>query len=136
MSFQPMPKACINHTLRIDRMRKTSWGRAIVTPVVLLAFLLQVFAVQTHVHLAMPSGAASTSVPFDGRHAAKNSGDTDTTHCPWCQAVLSSGQYLTPTALPIALPVAVRFLDPIALPARVAISAFSHGWQSRAPPAL
>lgn len=123
-------------TLRIGGFRKE--GRAILAPLVLFAFLLQIVAVQTHIHFPVagttviePTGPVAPSTV----HPAKKSGDAGTAHCPWCQAVLSTGNYLTPAALPVALPVSFRLLEPIVLPAPIAASASSHAWQSRAPPA-
>ncbi|NIJ50330.1 hypothetical protein [Rhizomicrobium electricum] len=106
---------------------------------VLIAFLLQIFVVQTHVHFPAATSAdighAASGAPSDALRLAKHTGDAAMAHCPWCQAVLASGNYLPPTALPIALPVAFGFLDPIIQHAPAAISASSHAWHSRAPPA-
>lgn len=127
----------INHTLRTS-IRKGSWGRAIVTPMVLVAFLLQIFIVQTHVHFptleAAGIGHAASGVPSAALHQTKKTGDA-TAHCPWCQGILASGNYLPAAALPVALPAAFGLLDPIVQHARVVPFAFSHAWQSRAPPA-
>ncbi len=129
----------INHTLRVTDIRKGSWERAIVTPMVLLAFLLQIFIVQTHVHFPTSEtagiGHAASAVPSAALHQTKKTGDTHTTHCPWCQAVLASGSYLPPVAPPVDLPVAFRLLDPIVLNTSAVAIASSHAWQSRAPPA-
>jgi hypothetical protein len=135
--FQPMPTS-INHTLRMTEVRKRSWERAIVTPMVLVAFLLQIFIVQTHVHfptLAAPAIGHAVSAPSAAHHQAKKIGDTSTGHCPWCQAVLANGNYLPPVAPPVDLPVAFRLLDPIVLNTSTVAIASSHAWQSRGPPA-
>jgi hypothetical protein len=126
-----------NHTLRMGDFRKE--GRMIVAPLVLLAFLLQIIAVQTHIHFPLPEapvlGHTIASAPAAALHSAKKSGDTGTAHCPWCQVVLASGNYLSPAALLVALPAAAGFPDLIIQPAPIAASATSHAWRSRAPPA-
>lgn len=113
-----------------------SWERAIVTPMVLFAFLLQIFIVQTHIHFpTLETAGIGHAASSAALHQSKKTGDTHTTHCPWCQAVLASGNYLPPVALPVALPVAFGLLDRITQHAHVAAFASSHAWQSRAPPA-
>lgn len=128
---------CINHTLRMKDVRKGV--RAIVTPMVLFAFLLQIFIVQTHVHFPTVEAAgishAASGAPSVALHQTKKTSDTNAAHCPWCQAVLASGNYLPPVAVPVALPVAFGSLDRIIQHAHIAASRFSHTWQSRAPPA-
>lgn len=126
-----MPRTT-NHTVRTRK----PWERAIVTPMVLAAFLLQLFAVQTHIHFPMLAAGIgqAVSAPSAVLQQTKKTGDANTAHCPWCQAVLSNGNYLSPAAPPAALPAALGLLDPILQQARVAVFAFSHAWQSRAPP--
>jgi hypothetical protein len=129
-----MLKIRINHTLRVGKR-----GRAIATPMVLVAFLLQIFVVQTHVHFPAATSAdighAASGAPSHALRLAKDTGDAAMAHCPWCKAILASGSYLPLAALPIALPVAFRFLDPISQHDLAVFSASSHAWQSRAPPA-
>jgi hypothetical protein len=139
--------ASSSHKFRIGYIRNASWGRAIVTPIVLLTFLLQIFAVQTHVHFSAANSATSAAgiyAPSRGFHTApvatlgsdwaKTTKGGDTTDCPLCQAVLSSGSYLAPAISQIHLPIASIVLDPIAYCAIVIATVSSHAWQSRAPP--
>jgi hypothetical protein len=128
----------INHTLRMEEVRKGLWERAIVTPMVLVAFLLQILIVQTHVHfptLETPAIGHAVSASSAALHQSKKTGDAHTTHCPWCQAILANGNYLPAVAPPIDLPVAFRLLDPTVLNTSAVAIASSHAWQSRAPPA-
>ncbi len=132
--------------MRIGYPRNASWGRAIVTALVLLAFILQSLVVQTHVHFS-PIGhnaafvahdraliSAAPSRVFRG-DLPKNTDDGDATHCPLCQAIFSSGSYLIPTLLQVQLFVAFSILGPIAHRTIFVSSASYHSWQSRAPPA-
>ena len=128
-----MPRG--KYTLRIGNMHPSSQGRAIVTLLVLFAFLLQSFVVQTHVHFSPAASATARVFASKVSHLHGFAGDSDANQCPWCQAVLSSGTYVMPAAWPIHLPVAFGFVDPIALDAVITISLASHAWQSRAPPA-
>jgi len=102
-----------------------SIARLAVTLFALLAFTLQSYAMQVHVHgariaaLQKPEGTQKPS---------------DTAHCPICQEILHFGHYVTPSAstiLPglLVVPFAASFAERIggnSLPSR--------GWNSRAPP--
>jgi hypothetical protein len=102
-----------------------SIARLAVTLFALLAFTLQSYAMQVHVH-----GATITALQkLDGPQK-----QNDTAHCPICQEILHFGHYVTPSAgtlLPVLLvvPFATSFVERLggnSLPLR--------GWNSRAPP--
>ena len=124
------------HTLQTDTVRGTARRRAIVAVVVLLAFLVQSFVAQTHIHFS-PAGSAAG--PTLGTHAAdgaaKDADGNNTSQCPWCHAVLAGGSLLTPTAVPLHLPVAWEHATPARTAAVVPAPAPAPAWQSRAPPA-
>jgi hypothetical protein len=120
------------HTAR--HVRNASQGRAIVTLLVLFAFLLQSFVVQTHVHFSSAASATERVFFSTASHPHGFAGGNDANQCPWCQAALSSGTYVMPAALPIRLPVVLGFADPILLDAVITTFSTSHAWRSRAPP--
>ena len=110
-------------------MRSTSStlsiARLAVTLFALLAFTLQSYAMQVHVH---GSSIAASQKP-DGTQKPN-----DTAHCPICQEILHFGHYVTPSAgilSPVLL--VVPFVAPFA--ERIGGSSLpSRGWNSRAPP--
>jgi len=128
----------------VTRLRRTSSGvargigsgsaaRLVVTLFALLAFTLQGYVTQTHIHLAPPSQKSTSS------DTQKNGPDryplkSDPANCPICQEIAHAGQFVTPAAaalLPPSLAVSiVEIAAPIAVLARTA----SHTWRSRAPP--
>jgi hypothetical protein len=109
--------------------RAGAW-RLLATWVVLLAFALQSYVTQTHVHPSpAPAEAVSQmSVP------AVPAGD-DTTLCSLCQAIAAAGAFFSPAAVVVALP-AVLAQATAAPPAgrSLAAAAASFSWRSRAPP--
>jgi hypothetical protein len=116
------------------RRRKTAWRS--VTWLVLLAFTLQTFIAQTHIHGALQATAVATSgkVVASASPRHKSPIENDTTACPLCQAVLHAGAFFASAAPLLLLPIvwaegAIPFL--IATTARCACA---HSWQSRAPP--
>lgn len=102
-----------------------SIARLAVTLFALLAFTLQSYAMQVHVHGA----SIAASQKLDGTQKPN-----DTAHCPICQEILHFGHYVTPSAgtwsptllvVPFVAPFAER-IGGNPLPTR--------GWNSRAPP--
>lgn len=122
--------------------------RLIFTAFMLLAFALQSYAVQTHIHerLNLPlsahgaitrGAAVDTALPGSSTHAKKpplpvKDAPDD---CPLCQ-LLYGGQYVAPDALVFFLPlISVRVLE-TELAALPRYDAVSHSWRGRAPPRL
>jgi len=102
-----------------------SIARLAVTLFALLAFTLQSYAMQVHVH----GSSIAASQKLDGTQKPN-----DTAHCPICQEILHFGHYVTPSAgtwsptllvVPFVAPFAER-IGGNSLPTR--------GWNSRAPP--
>ena len=110
--------------------------RLAVTLAMVLAFALQSFIVQVHIHGAAPSNSAT--MVHSGKTATQNKlpalpGD-DQTNCPICQEILLAGHYVMPAAVAWA---PVIIWEPVAAITRdiAAIAqAYSHDWKSRAPP--
>ncbi|HEY0281521.1 MAG TPA: hypothetical protein VGC27_02730 [Rhizomicrobium sp.] len=110
--------------------RKGSW-RSLVAFLVLVAFSLQGFLIQTHIHelpASAPVTGVSVSVPLGG----KTLPDTDT--CLFCQEYVHAGAYLTSAAAAMLPPFAVVSLLAIFDAPLVAAPPLSHNWMGRAPP--
>ncbi len=103
----------------------------------LVAFTLQGFLTQTHIHRRQPAGAPSIVDTFDGAPAkggdkapSKNSDQ----NCPLCQQFASAGSFVTPSAAATLLPAfSVSIIDVVVHAARTRI-AVTHHWRGRAPP--
>ena len=100
----------------------------------LLAFAIQAFVSQTHVHPSF----STTIVAF---HTDKTSpkhdnypANDDPSNCPLCKEILYSGQFVAPIWAVFLLPnLAVSLIETVTRP----VSRFdtaSHTWSSRAPP--
>lgn len=96
---------------------------------VLVAFSIQSFLVQTHVH----------NLPqyFDGSISVASldvKAPLDADKCFLCQEYLHSGAYLTPAAVAALPPTAAASLLPLLLAPLHAARMLSHNWKGRAPP--
>ena len=102
-----------------------SIARLAVTLFALLAFTLQSFAMQVHMH----GTSIAASQKLDGTQK-----QNDTAHCPICQEILHFGHYVTPTAgtwSPVLM--VISFVAPYTK--RIGGSSLpTRGWNSRAPP--
>jgi hypothetical protein len=117
-------------------VRRGSPGWRFVTWVALLAFTLQSFVTQTHIHWSPHSSTRTTvALLLDGPVSQNASPfEKDKTACPFCQAIIHAGAFFASGAPLLLLPVlraewAVPRLFSIAKRA-----ALAHSWQSRAPP--
>jgi hypothetical protein len=122
--------------------RPTGWRLAIVS-VVLVAFVLQGFIVQTHIHFA-PAGLArltgyssadtapaATGTP--GQHA-KHAPSDNPAYCPICQVATLAGFFVATTTVVLHVPFAWIETGAPVFTARTVSGAVAHDWQSRAPP--
>jgi ABC-type arginine transport system permease subunit len=110
-----------------------STGRLAVTLFVLLAFTLQSYVTQIHIHGASWSTAVTADmakVPQPGKTPA---GDDQGT-CPLCQIIAHAGQFITPSAVAIALPALAALHVAIEKDTATVTHSTSHSWKSRAPP--
>lgn len=124
--------------------RATGWRLAIVS-VAFVAFALQSFVVQTHIHFTqadtarLAAYAASHRIAHSGTgedHHDKFPANEDPANCPICQEILHSGQFVAPAAhvfLPPTVAVSIIAIVETELPFVVALS---HDWRGRAPPRI
>ena len=100
---------------------------------VLVAFAVQGFAVQTHIH-GDPLSALARITHFSGPPQPVTQDPYDPANCPLCQEMSYAGFYVTPAAASfIVILNAVAFTPAFALSPHAA-SERQHSWQSRAPP--
>ena len=112
---------------------KTSVVKRWVTALALLAFFLQGFAVQRHVHAPLAGQALAikaASLPDPAPLKAQDPID----QCRLCQELAHAGIYVGPSASAAAISLSFAMAVYAALPAFRPRSATAFGWQSRAPP--
>jgi hypothetical protein len=109
--------------------------RLLITFVVMLAFGLQSYITQTHIHLAPDSFASIAKLNASKQQQPdKFPANGDPANCPICQEIAHTGQFVTPSAAVVLLPsVAVSIIRIVADIPAIAQDA-SHAWRSRAPP--
>ena len=107
----------------------------LLTGFMLLAFLLQSFATQTHIHF-LPDASAATKIIAADTPVKKNTPSNDNPdNCPLCQ-LLYGGQYVAPANLIFFLPMVAVSTIEIALGVTPHYDAVSHSWRGRAPPRI
>lgn len=107
-----------------------------------MAFALQSYATQTHIHIVKPASSISDIAKISNQTAGKNQSEPrdkypandDPANCPICQEIMHAGQYVTPSAIVFALPAETISIVPISLAIPIIVKAVSHGWRGRAPP--
>ncbi len=113
--------------------------RSLLAIVLFVAFGLQSYVTQTHIHLP-PSAVAAFSVGHVGVSSAKpvekdkHPGDEDPAHCPLCQAVAASGSFVMPVLPVLLLPVFSSAIAEAASYLPIIVSPLSHDWRGRGPP--
>lgn len=123
--------------LRRHATTTLSGWRQVLVFVALMAFALQGYVFQTHIHFT-PGQAAQLASDVDTNtasgHHDKFPANDDPANCPICQEILHSGQFVTPAAqflLPPSLAVSTIAVVDQALPH---VLTPSHSWRGRAPP--
>lgn len=112
-------------------------GRLVLTWMVLLAFALQSYITQTHVHHAPTAAGRAPMVALVGATSALSPApaDHEAIACPFCQAIAAAGGFFTPA--PVAIFLLVGQAESVALPTvdvGLAGAAAGFSWRSRAPP--
>jgi len=110
------------------------------------AFFLQSYITQTHIHGAQGVGEDSVArllIALSGDESGFAPGSQTDKHppgkdsaerCPFCQAVNSSGAFVSPAVAALVLPCETLALIPLQAAPFAAIEAVSHSWHGRAPP--
>jgi hypothetical protein len=130
----------------VSRVRRASSWRQVLPMLMLVAFALQSYVTQTHIHFAGHVMTGGFSFPDDSSkdvsgQAAGHTGDhdkypasDDPTNCPICQEIMYAGHYVAPAAIHvilISLPASTIAIV-VDIPHR--LFALSHSWRGRAPP--
>jgi hypothetical protein len=115
----------------------------------LVAFALQSYVTQTHIHFAghvvtggftFPDDNAKVgkalSPPQDQSDHDKYPPSDDPANCPICQEILYAGHYVAPAALPVLPPSLAVSTIAIVTAVIPRILAPSHNWQGRGPPRI
>ncbi|HEX4104724.1 MAG TPA: hypothetical protein VHX92_00690 [Rhizomicrobium sp.] len=114
---------------RIASAKERSSGWRLVACLILVAFTLQSYITQTHIHNVAPAATAKIT-PLHGNAPV----DDNPVDCPFCQAVAHDGPFFAP-AVPLLI-LSIEFVE-LAAPAlrfHRSWDAPAHIWQSRAPP--
>jgi hypothetical protein len=109
--------------------------RLAITLFALLAFTLQSYVTQIHIHGAS-WGTAATLDAGKAHQPGKLPAGDDQNSCPICQVIAHSGQFITPSAVAVILPALVAFYVVIDKDTSSAARNISHSWNSRAPPRI
>ena len=117
-------------------IRRTGPASRLVVFATVLAFLLQSFIAQTHVHggFISPAGITRFAAHPPPAHG-KIPSDNSAADCPFCQAVAHGGAFLASAPPLLFLPVWIRYEAQFVTTRAIAVAA-THFWQSRAPPRL
>ncbi|HEY2032670.1 MAG TPA: DUF2946 family protein [Rhizomicrobium sp.] len=120
--------------------------RLLLTLFCLLAFSLQSYIAQTHIHVPGTTDpgisapvSSHTPVSADVKKQSEHKqlpGNDDTSSCPFCQTVLHAGAFLTPSLLVLFLPDTWAIAGAALVVAPHHERAPSHAWHSRGPPRL
>ncbi len=103
-----------------------------VTLLALLAFFIQGFAVQTHIHEQAPVTKTVGALPAPTKAPLKSQDPVD--QCRLCQELVHAGAFITPSTA--ATPAGLTYITAIfaVLAASTSAYATAFAWQSRAPP--
>jgi hypothetical protein len=100
----------------------------------LLAFGLQSYVTQTHIHLAPDSFAGASDSGATKQKPDKFPANGDPANCPICQEIAHTGQFVTPSAAALLLPSLAISIVRIVADIPTGAQSSSHAWRSRAPP--
>ena len=120
--------------------------RLLIATLVLIAFTIQSFIAQTHIHVGAAASVGTkfsrvldagwSKVTIAGRIDSQDKApaNDDPLKCPLCQAVGYAGHFVAPSAAALLLPPNTISILPSAVTAVSPREIFSHSWQGRGPP--
>lgn len=118
-------------------MRPPARLRLAITLFALLAFALQGYLTQTHIHVQGTGTAAEFKLAGQADPAGtpgKAPAKDDSSNCPICQSVIHAGSFVTPSQVALYLPTLAIGIVALVVESVKATNAASHSWQGRAPP--
>jgi hypothetical protein len=110
--------------------RSTGWR--LIAALLLLAFVVQSYVAQTHMHDAAQVGVSIGKTNGHDSPPLENS----PLDCPFCQAVAHDSGFFVPTGPLLFLSAQWMEMAPPHVLIRDSASAPVHDWKSRAPPRL
>src|SRR5262245_10806421 len=111
----------------------SSSPRKWVTALVLLAFVLQSLAIQTHVHQGFaPAAIKAATLGETGPVPIKTQDPLD--QCRLCQEMAHAGSFFTPAIVALVAGLSFAAATFVIVRAPPASSATAFAWHSRAPP--
>jgi hypothetical protein len=113
-------------------VQKIPASQRLITLFALLAFFIQSFALQTHIHPTPPAAIAATVAHTPAPAPLKNQDPVD--QCRLCQELVHSGVYVSPSVTVIATSLNIVAAIFVAAPSFAADPVRAFSWQSRAPP--
>lgn len=117
----------------LSGLRRLSPARRIVMFVAVLAFALQSYIAQTHIHDAWQAAGGIVRLATQPS-PDKSPIDHNRADCPFCQAVLHVGAALASPAPLLTLPFVWVLTAPLIFTTRADSVSAAHDWKSRAPP--
>jgi hypothetical protein len=108
-------------------------ARLAITLIALLAFTLQSYVTQIHIHGAIWKTTSTLDAGKTQQPDKIPAGD-DQNSCPICQVIAHAGQFVTPSVVVIALPTLAAFHIAVDKDTTIVMHSVSHSWKSRAPP--
>lgn len=87
----------------ISAVRRGGIGRHAITLLLLLAFALQSYVTQTHIHGISGTRAENCISKCAGQTPLSHSPFGDAATCPLCQAITDAGAFFAPAILAIAV---------------------------------
>ena len=133
-----MRVASTNFPFQSKSTAQAGLGRKLATAFIFVAFLLQSFVTQTHMHMGLGAFPSITQIASKQIHHAPAlpGNPDDAVNCPLCQAITHASAYFSP----IVLDTLVRHMQdgsPPAIAARdMRTDYHGHSKQQRGPPSL
>jgi hypothetical protein len=114
---------------------RISAARLFVVLISLLAFGLQSYVTQTHIHFKTDTFGSYASLNKQKPAGPdKYPGSGDPSNCPICQEIAHTGHFVMPSAAALSLPNSALTVATVVMTIPPAAQRPSHLWQSRAPP--
>jgi hypothetical protein len=124
-------------TAELLEIQRASTARRFVVFIAAFAFVLQSYIAQTHIHDGSPAFGGAIKIATGQSPAPGNAPiDRSRTECPFCQAVIHVGVFVTSAPPLLALPFAMVETVALVVAPRPVSGATAHDWRSRAPPRL
>lgn len=124
-----------------SRIPSSGSGTLLVPPfsqlvgfLLLLGFVVQGTAIQTHLHFARQASSALVASSDRFAQAAKPNKDDSPANCPLCQEAAMAGAFVLPSAAVLPPPPAAVVWIVRTTLATFGLLTRAHSWQSRAPP--